>query len=222
MQTRPSVHRLFPRTLRAVQLCLVLGAPFPGAGQAADLYPWTNHAKPYDFLFNGGADIDTHQQTLLNNSTKELSGFFYIQFSGAVSRDGYRVASHTDCNAAGAACTVGWLLRGKRATATFVYHVEPDHPTWLVNRADIPQPGAYSHFHWSDSALDPDVGTTHTGYLLQLEAVDTFCFVHDDPAMFQANRACEDDANGGIIVRPGIDIATHLNIVGSYPGYEAP
>ena len=222
MTANALVHRALRLTLRTLPLCALLATSAPCTSHAADLYPWNNHAKPYDFLFNGGAHIDTHQQTLLNNSTKELSGFLYIQFTGAVSRDGYRVASHIDCNAPGAKCTVGWTLRGRRTSATLVYHVEPDHPTWLVGREDIPQPGAYSHFHWSDTADHPAVGSTHNGYLLQLEAADTFCFVHGDPASFQANKTCEDDANSGVIVQPGIDIATHLNIVGSYPGYEAP
>ena len=152
------------RILRTLPFCAVLAALAPDVGYAAELYPWNNHAKPYNFLFNGGVDIDMHQQTMFNHATKELSGFLYIQFTGAVSRDGYRVASHTDCNAPGASCTVGWQLRGKRTAATLVYHVEPDHPTWLVGRDHIPQPGAYSHFHWSDTSELPGVGTTHTGY----------------------------------------------------------
>ena len=127
-----------------------------------------------------------------------------------------------DCNAPETTCTVGWRLHGKLTTATLVYHVEPDHPTWLVGRDHIPQPGAYSHFHWSDTAQHPDVGSTHTGYLLQLKAIDTFCFVLGDHEAFQTDLTCEDETNRGVIVQPGIDIATHLNIVGSYPGYEAP
>ena len=208
--------------LAALAMTMTLGIVAQNRGNAADLYPWNNHARPYDFLFNDGTEIDTHQQTLINQATKELSGFLYIEFTGAVSKDGYRVASHTDCNAAGATCTVGWNLRGQRATATLVYHVEPDHPTWLIDRADIPQPGSYSHFHWSDTSQHPVVGSTHDGYMLQLQAVDTFCFVNGDPAAFQASRKCEDDANQGVIVRPGIDVATHVNIVGSYPGFAAP
>jgi len=222
MNVPRSVCRELRRLLRPLALGVALMAATPGATLAADLYPWTNHAKPYNFLFNGGAHIDTHQQTLLNNATKELSGFLYIQFTGAVSKDGYRVASHVDCNAPGAACTVGWQVRGRRITATFVYHVETDHPTWLVDRDAIPQPGAYSHFHWSDTADHPSVGSTHDGYLLQLDAADTFCFVHGDAASFDARLTCENDVNDGVIVRPGIDIATHLNIVGSYPGSVAP
>ena len=222
MEVPGSVCRELRRLFSPLPLSVILMASTPAAGLAADLYPWTNHAKPYSFVFNGGADIDTHQQTLLNNSTKELSGFLYIQFTGAVSKDGYRVASHVDCNATGAACTVGWQVRGQHITATLVYHVEPDHPTWLVDRDAIPQPGAYSHFHWSDSADPPIVGSTHEGYLLQLDAADTFCFVHGDAASFDSRLTCENDANGGVIVRPGIDIATHLNVVGSYPGVAAP
>jgi hypothetical protein len=222
MNVPRSVCRELRRLLRPLPLGVALMAATSGAALAADLYPWTNHAKPHDFLFNGGAHIDTHQQTLLNNSTKELSGFLYIQFTGSVSKDGYRVASHGDCNAPGVACTVGWQIRGQRITATFVYHVETDHPTWLVDRDAIPQPGSYSHFHWSDTADHPSLGSTHAGYLLQLDAADTFCFVHGDAASFDSRLTCENDANDGVIVRPGIDIATHLNIVGSYPGSVAP
>ena len=220
MTTNPPLHRALRPAMRALSLFAILVASAPG--QAADLYPWNNHAPPYDFLFNGGMHIDTHQQTTLSKSGDKLSGYLYVQFTDAVSSDGYRVASHTDCSAAGAACTVGWKLNGKRTTATLVYHVEPDHPTWLVGRDDIPQPGAFSHFHWSDTAEHPVVGTTHTGYLMQLIATDTFCFVLGDPASFQAQLTCEDGANGGVIVRSGSDVATHVNIVGSYPGYPAP
>ena len=66
------------------------------------------------------------------------------------------------------------------------------------------------------------VDRDNEGYLLQLDAADTFCFVHGDAASFDSRLTCENDANGGVIVRPGIDIATHLNIVGSYPGVVAP
>ena len=110
MNVPESLGRELRRLRPPLSLGVALIASNPGVGLAADLYPWTNHAKPYSFLFNGGADIDTHQQTLFNNSTKELSGFLYIQLTGAVSKDGYRVASHADCNAAGVACTVGWQV----------------------------------------------------------------------------------------------------------------
>ena len=122
------------RLLRPLPLGIALMASTPGAGLAADLCHWTNHAQPYN-----------------------------------------RVASHADCNAPGAACTVGWQLRGRRITATFVYHVESDRPTWLVDCDAIPQPGSCSHFHWSDTADHPPPGRTHDGYLLQLDAADTFC-----------------------------------------------
>jgi hypothetical protein len=61
----------------------------------------------------------------------------------------------------------------------------------------------------------------HRQLLLQFEAVDTFCFVHEDAAGFDERRSCKDPTNGGTVVRPGIDIATHLNIVGSDPDVEA-
>ena len=53
------------------------------------------------------------------------------------------------------------------------------------------------------------------GYLLQLRAVDTFCFIHHGADGAQNSKTCRED--GGIAVNPGIDIATHLNIVPSFP-----
>jgi hypothetical protein len=201
---------------------LVLSLLVVHTGIAADLYPWNNHAPPFTFLFNEGMHIDTHQQTRLDRNGN-LIGFLYIEFTGAVSKDGFRVASHTDCNATGADCTVGWLIGGKPVTeATLVYHVEEDHPTWLVDRAAIPQPGSYSHFHWIGATDHGSVGTTLPGYLLQLTAIDTFCFVHHDASMFDDTKTCEDDVNNGVIIRPGVDIATHVNIVGSYPIFVTP
>jgi hypothetical protein len=190
-----------------------------GAGSAhAAGYPWMNHAAPYDFLF--GNHFDTHQQTRLDRQG-ELFGFLYVTFTGAVSQDGFRVATHDDCNLR--PCSAGWTLRGEPTSelATFVYQETGDHHTFLADRADIPMPGAHSHFHWLGA--DPvTAGETRNGYFLELQAHDTFCFVHHDADSFDAARTCEDDANNGIIVRPGTDVATHLNILGSFPGYGVP
>ncbi len=195
--------------LPALALCLVGAAP----ATAVDLYPWNSHATPYTFLFQN--DIDTHQQTkqLPNGS---LSGFFYISFTGVVTKDGYRVATHVDCNAT-SSCTVGWILSGQPRTAAFLYQVDDDHPVFLVNRLDIPEPGAYAHFHWLDYAGSlPPANINVPGYLLQLSAVDSFCFIHDVAQADSAtnSKTCRD--NGGIAVNLGIDIATHLNIVTSH------
>ena len=180
-----------------------------GSAFATDLYPWNNHADPFDFLF--GNDIDTHQQTRLIKKTGSLTGYFYISFTGVVTKDDYRVATHVDCNAM--PCTVGWTLDGKPVMATFLYEVAPDHPVFLVSRLDIPEPGAYAHFHWLGA--NPMPGESASGYLLQLTAVDTFCFIHHQAEDATGKRTCRD--NGGIAVNPGIDIATHLNIVTSFP-----
>ena len=101
-------------------------------------------------------------------------------------------------------------MYGKPGEATAVYHddVNKDHPIWLVeSRNDIPQPGSYSHFHWlgaPDKAKDLVIGNIYQGYFLKLLAVKTFYFRH-----------------GGeeILIRPGSDPASHVNIVGSFPGY---
>lgn len=179
-----------------------------GVAAATDLYPWRNHAAPFNFLF--GNEIDTHQQTR-QTQDRNLFGFFYIQFTGVITRDLYRVATHVDCNTTD--CTVGWTLNGRPARATFLYQVDHDHPVFLVKRADIPQPGAFAHFHWLGNM--PAQDATADGYLLQLTAVDKFCFIHHDAAGATSAKTCR--GNGGVKVDLGTDIATHLNIVTSAP-----
>jgi hypothetical protein len=193
-------------TLLATAILLVSGA---GVAAATDLYPWRNHAAPFNFLFEN--EIDSHQQTRQTQG-RNLFGFFYIQFTGVVTKDLYRVATHVDCNAT-SDCTVGWTLHGRPVRATFLYQVEPDHPVFLVRRADIPQPGAFSHFHWLDGMPVP--GAIADGYLLQLTAVDKFCFIHHGAEAAASARTCR--GNGGVNVDLGTDIATHLNIVTSAP-----
>jgi hypothetical protein len=169
-------------------------------------YPWRGHAAPYDFLF--GNEIDTHQQTR-EASDGALSGFLYVHYTGAVTSDGLAVAEHDDC--ATTTCDVGWTIDALPATGTFLYHPPDDHPVWLVKRPDIPQPGAYAHFHWYGPVI---TGEPQQGYLLELRAVARFCFVHHD-AGASGDGSCR--ARGGVAVVPGIDIATHVNIVTSAP-----
>lgn len=183
-----------------------------GPAVAADMYPWRDHAAPFSFLF--GNSIDTHQQTRQMRDGS-LFGFFYVRYTGVVTKDGQPVATHADCNSS-ADCTVGWALSGKPASATFLYPVTHDHPVFLTSRQDIPQPGAYTHFHWLGPAM-PMPRETVNGYLLQLIAVDSFCFIHHEAEMAKSNKTCRD--NGGVKVSLGSDDATHLNIVtGAPPG----
>jgi hypothetical protein len=129
-------------------------------------------------------------------------------------------------------CKVGWLMRGKPSGAKFLFHSDVngnDHPVWLLNRVDIPQPGSYTHFHWITSAATelrntdvPDacnksnasqletqepgaVKVQCPGWLLQIRAIRSFAFEH-----------------GGeiVAVRPGIDNATHLNLLTNYKTVE--
>ncbi len=171
---------------------------------AAGGYPWKDHAFPYTFEF--GNDIDTHQQTkVLPNG--ELFGFFYITFTGNFTDDGFPIAKHCDADTPPNQCVAGWILRGipcliPTCQATLVFHSANDHPIWLVNRSDIPQPGSYAHFHWLNAANGLLLGHDYPGYFLELQAIDTFAFSH---------------GNESIPVTPGIDIATHVNIVGSFP-----
>jgi len=169
-------------------------------------YPWMDHANPYDFVF--GNEFDTHQQTRVAQQD-QLTGFLYVHYTGAVTSDGLPVAQHGDC--AAVTCNVGWIMRGQPAPAVFLYHVEGDHPVWLVDRRDVPQPGAFVHFHWLGAAPSTK-GDVRQGYLLEMQAVNSFCFIHDGG---RDAGTCED--RGGIVVRAGIDVATHLNIVASFP-----
>jgi hypothetical protein len=188
---------------------LALSLVAAGTSLAADLYPWRDHASPFAFLF--GNEIDTHQQTRQARN-HSLFGFFYVRFTGVVTRDRYGVATHVDCDAY-PDCTVGWTLNGQPANATFLYHAQPDHPVFLLERPNIPQPGAHAHFHWLGG--HPSLGQIVPGYLLQLTAVERFCFIHHGAETAAGNKTCRE--NGGVAVDPGIDIATHVNIVTSRP-----
>ena len=193
------------------------------------------HASPFDFLF--GNHIDTHQETELKADGK-LFGFFYIIYTGDVdTASGLPIAVHPDGSAdetcgETADCKVGWLISGKPADAKFLFHSGVngnDHPVWLVNRVAISQPGSYTHFHWitqtatelraSDVPAECDkqkasqletqapsaVNVQCPGWFLQIRAVRSFAFEH-----------------GGeiVAVRPGIDNATHLNLLTNYQAIE--
>jgi hypothetical protein len=183
-----------------------------GSAAAADLYPWRDHDAPFAFVF--GNEIDTHQQT---RQTRDggLFGFFYVRFTGMLTKDHYPVATHVDCNAhPHPDCTVGWALHGKPISATFFYQNMEEHPVFLAKRADITQPGSPSHFHWLGAAM-PMQHHPVNGFLLQLTAVDRFCFVQHGAEAADPAATCR--KNGGVNVDPGVDIATHLNIVASAP-----
>ena len=196
----------FNTTVRIACCLMMLTLPllFVSSAEAFE-YPWRDHAEPFSFLF--GNHFDSHQQTrLLNNGN--LYGYLYITFTGE-EVGGIGVAEHCENSTPAEDCVVGWIMRGKPGEANFVYH-DGDHPIWLVfGRDEIPQPGAYGHFHWlgePQSAGDlTEDDNPYAGYFLQLRAVKRFYFRHAD----------ED-----ILVVPGLDIATHINIVSSFPAIE--
>lgn len=200
---------------------IALALTVSGVSSAVVAADWRDHAPPRDFLF--GNHIDSHQQMTMNRNG-DLRGFLYIAYTGELV-DGVPVARHCDANTPPQSCVTGWKLKGKPVYAQFLYH-HHDHPVWLVeDRTEVPQPGAYGHFHWvtpmnggndpraSASDYDPLclaqtaeelMGTPICpGYLLELQALRRFVFEH-----------------GGerIPVRPGLDIATHVNIVTSAHG----
>ena len=196
-----------------IRIAVLATAALAIAGNAlATGYPWRNHAAPYASLF--GNEIDAHQQTAARTGGS-LAGFLYVHYTGQSTTDGLPIAQHADC--ATMTCDVGWTVDGLPANAAFLYHVDGDHPVWLVNRAEIPQPGAYAHFHWLGAA-PLATGDIKSGYLLELRAVARFCFIDEMGTV--GSGSCS--AIGGVAVVPGLDIATHVNIVGSFPGIDPP
>ncbi|HEV8549918.1 MAG TPA: hypothetical protein VGQ57_12835 [Polyangiaceae bacterium] len=193
------MKKLLP--LLAAAACIALDA---GEVRATDLYPWNNHASPLGFRF--GNDIDMHQQSRVSASGN-VAGFLYVQFTGVVTSDGYRVATHGDCQSS--RCTVGWTFSGKALEAKLIAEPMHDHPLFFVERTAIPEPGAFSHFHWVGPM--PAMGASASGYVLQLAAVDRFCFLHHDAGAAVSGQSCQ--ANLGVKVELGIDVASHLNIV---------
>jgi hypothetical protein len=194
-------------------LTIALLSASPATAPAGAGVPWSDHAAPFSFQF--GNEIDMHQQTRLTPDGG-LFGFLYIAFTGTVTKDGERVATHVDCNAM-PGCTAGWIVTGAPVGAELLYQEMDDHPVVLVDRTDIPQPGAFSHWHWKGQMPMPE--SSSDGYLLQLFATDRFCFIHHDAGAATAAKTCR--ANGGIKIRPGLDTASHLNIVTSFPS-QAP
>jgi hypothetical protein len=162
---------------------------------AANGYPWSSHAAPYDFLFEN--HIDTHQQSKLNDRDK-LGGFFYIKYTGN-EVDGVPEAEHADCDLKPDQCLAGWKLKGVKFQATLFDKPSMEHPLWCVNAEDLPRSPDYSHFHWlgdPEHAGDLQIGETYDGYLLKLTAQDRFFFKH----------------HGGFLVNPGVDTETHANV----------
>jgi hypothetical protein len=208
------------KTLIRVLALVTLSLLTAGLASADDTYPWSNHKNPFTFLF--GNDIDSHQQSEIKNDGS-LYGYLYIWFTGDTTSDGFKVATHVDCTKT-PGCTVGWTLNGEPGIGTYLYTAYNevgmmDHPVFLADRRDIPEPGAYAHFHWLCPTCDvngmPTTGELMDGYFLQLTVMDKFCFFH---MQMPINPGATCRANGGIPVAPGIDIATHVNIVTSYPG----
>jgi len=160
-----------------------------GAAWGEESYPWNGHAAPFTFLF--GNHIDEHQQSLVADGGF-LEGFFYIAFTGET-LDGYPIAVHgTEA--------VGWMINGVPVTARLLARVPGHHPLWCVDAAAIPSWPGYTHFHWIGPPEHADrlkVGKYYEGYLMKLTARETFFFA----------------AFGGYVILPGIDFASHANIV---------
>lgn len=190
---------------------VALGLSAAVSARAAEMYPWRQHQDPFSFVFRN--DIDSHQQTRQERDGS-LNGYLYIRYTGVVTKDNFPVATHADCNAAGADCSVGWTIKGKPSSAKLVRQPMHDHPVFLLARSDIPQPGSYAHFHWTGVSV-PMPYQSADGFLLELTSVNSFCFVHHGSEGAISAKSCRE--NEGIKVERGVDVATHLNIVTNDP-----
>ena len=163
-----------------------------------------------------------------------LKGSFYIIFTGETDKvSGLPIAEHpngSQCEEDESDCVVGWKIKAKPGAAKFLYHSGVngnDHPVWVVNRADIPQPGSYTHFHWitstsSDSRADtvPEACDVETADDLEYKAEagdeNIVC-----PGWFLEIKVGKkkfafQHGNEVVPVHRGIDNTTHLNLVTNY------
>ena len=212
---------------------------------------WNDHARPYDFRF--GNHIDEHQESVLNNRTMQLFGSLFVTFTDkdgnliGTTADGLPIARHprTDmgeiCGQT-VDCVVGWKFTGtvgpgpvsaavlNRGEARYLYHTGvngDDHPVWLTNRVNIPQPGpGSSHYHWISDNPTVRPATTDP----RIDEINPLCNV-DHAAQLTPNTICKGwylqfyavrkfaFQHGGetIPVTPGTDNATHLNVVTNFP-----
>jgi hypothetical protein len=192
--------------MRKVVTGLILVALFLfGTGfKSAEVYRWRDHAPPFEFLFEN--HIDTHQQSKIAGNGN-LVGFLYVRFTGEYTAEGYPIARHADCANVPDQCAVGWELQGIPFRATYLGHEHGQHPQWKLDPDAVPSRPGYTRFHWLNESAQADggfghgygltVGQEYDGYLLKLTARGTFFLEH----------------HGGFLVTPGIDEATHANIV---------
>ena len=231
-----------------------------------DFFRWSDHAAPYTFLF--GNHIDTHLETKLEVDGKDkgnLEGFFYVFFDqdgdGApeFTEGGLPIARHCTMPEHYDRCQVAWVVEAKPCikevngcTAMFLYH-QHDHPVWLVGpqlrmamgdaflggtRAEIPQPGAPSHFHWLTEGSENSHGNGLPSGLAELEAAyDVDIEVPEEcnvamagqltsgvvcPGYFMELTVIQPEPfafhHGGedIPLERGTDLRSHLNFVTSY------
>lgn len=239
--------RLARRTLFASATVAIAAAAAPAASAGG----WSNHARPFDFRF--GNHIDEHQESVLSRRAMLLAGNLYVTFTDkdgnpiGTTADGLPIARHPrpamgEICGQTVDCVVGWKFTGSlgpgpasgailnRGEARYLFHTGvngDDHPVWLTNRANIPQPGpGSSHYHWISNNPTVRPATTDP----RIGSINPLCNV-DDAAMLTPNTICLGwhlqlyavrkfaFQHGGetIPVIPGSDNATHLNVVTNFP-----
>jgi len=213
----------------AVTIAMVLFISSPAV--AADF-----QSPPKDYKF--GNNFDSHQETKFKRgkagNPESLTGSLFIVFTGATESD-LPVARHPtpseDCNLPETGCVVGWSITAVPGYAKFLYHGGvngDDHAFWMWNRVDFPQPGSYTHFHWISPGAGDELGADPRakagdpsctadgasalvpneecyGWFIEIRAVREFAFEH---------------GNEIIPVMPGLDNATHINLVSNYAADE--
>ena len=103
---------------------------------------------------------------------------------------------------------MGWVWHGVTGTGEYCGQIEDEHPTWAITGGDKYLKRGYSHFHWLDEpdhASGLEVGEDYDGYLLRLNAIDSFFFDH----------------HGGFAITQGIERASHANLVDDCTGFDS-
>ena len=136
---------------RAIPIIASLPLAFTMAADAGQVL----HNGPWTCLF--GNHLDTHQESKLNKDGTQKGRLYIIFTEDEDPESGLPIARHRrgagqdeECGVDSKDCVVGWNFTARPGSAKFLYHQGvngDDHPVWMVNRVDIPNPGVFNHFH---------------------------------------------------------------------------
>ena len=118
--------------------------------------PWSDHAHPWDFLWDNGLD-NNHEFKVLGNG--DVLGAMYIMFTEGD-------------NATGGQNVVGWKVHGKPAYASW----SDVDGKWIVSEDEVPHQPGFVHWHpLGDEGVAQGMESA-PGYFLKHTATISFYF----------------------------------------------